>query len=312
MGKVSIVIPCYNSEKTIGMVVDEVVSEMKQLHYDFEVILVCDGLWPRLWDVIRELSDKYYPIVKGIRFAKNFGQHSALMAGYRESIGDVVIQLDDDGQCTPKGIKILLNKIEEGYDVVFANYPESKKSWFRKWGSEVNRKMCISLVGMPKNIHANSFSAMRRYVVDEMIRYDKPYPYVGGLMFRATSNMCDVQIEHHERTEGESGYNLRKLIKLWLNGFTAFSVKPLEAASVTGFIIALIGLIFALFVIVRKLCGYSVLAGWSSVIALILIVGGINLIMLGLVGEYIGRIYLSINNMPQYVIKDIYEGRGEK
>lgn len=305
MEKISIVIPCYNSQNYIRGVVDEIVDTIKE-RYDYEIILVNDGSTQELWDAICELADKYKPRIRGIRFAKNFGQHAALLAGYRASVGDVVIQMDDDGQCDPKGIFILLDKMKEGYDVVFARYPEAKKTLFRKLGSEFNRRMCIAMLDMPKELKPMSFSAARRYVVDEMIRYDRPYPYIGGLIFRSTRNMCDVEIEHRERKEGESNYNLIKLFKLWLNGFTAFSVKPLEMASVAGAVCALFGIIFAIIIIVRKVMGISVLIGWSSMICIMLILGGMNLLMLGLVGEYIGRIYICLNNAPQYVIRDVY------
>lgn len=311
MEKISIVIPCYNSDQTIKAVVDEII-EVVGSKIDYEIILVNDGSTEGLWEVIKELVNTYNPKVKGIRLSKNFGQHAALMAGYRESKGDIVIQMDDDGQSDPRGIFTLLDKMKEGYDVVFARYPNVKETLFRRAGSKFNRRMCISLLGMPKDIKPMSFTATRRYVVDELIRYERPYPYVGGLMFRSTSNICDVEIEHRERAIGQSNYNLIKLFKLWMNGFTAFSVKPLEAAAIMGAMIALAGFIFALVVIIRKIIGLDVLAGWSSMVSIMLIVGGLNMIMLGLVGEYIGRIYICLNNAPQYVIRDKYEPNEEK
>lgn len=305
MKKVSIVIPCYNSDKSIGPVVDEIVETVSG-KMEYEVILVNDGSTMALWNAIVGLVDKYPSTVKGIRFAKNFGQHAALMAGYRASKGEVVIQMDDDGQCNPKGIFTLLEKIEEGFDAVYARYPDCKKAKWRSLGSEINRRMCISLIDMPGNLKPMSFAAYRRYVVDEMIRYDKPYPYVGGLAFRTTSNLCDVEIVHRERIEGKSNYSIRKLLKLWMNGFTAFSVKPLEIASLFGAIIAFVGLIFSVVLVVKRLCGFPYLEGWSSLMALMLLLNGFVLLMIGLVGEYIGRIYICLNNAPQYVVRDEY------
>lgn len=305
MKNVSIVIPCYNSDKTIKMVIDEIVAVITgKLNY--EIILVNDGSTLALWNSIKSLVEKYPNRVKGICFAKNFGQHSALMAGYKAAKGDIVIQMDDDGQSDPNGIFALLEKIDEGYDVVFARYPEAKKARWRSLGSEINRRMCISLINMPNDIHPMSFAACRRYVIDEIIRYDKPFPYVGGLIFRTTTNLCDVEINHRERAYGKSNYNLKKLIGLWLNGFTAFSVKPLEIASVSGFVIAFAGIVYALFIIIRRLCGFPALEGWSSLVALTLLLDGFLLVMIGLVGEYIGRIYICLNNSPQYVVRDTY------
>lgn len=304
--KISIVIPCFRSENYLSTVVTQIIETIKN-KLDYEIILVNDGSSKQLWDVIKNICDNYKPNVKGINFSRNFGQHAALMAGYRESIGDIVFQMDDDGQCDPKGIFLLLNKIEAGADIVFARYEKTEKSFFRKIGSEFNRKMCISLIGMPKDLYPTSFSAARRYVVNEIIKYDKPYPYIGGLFFRTTKNLEQVVIHHKKRVEGKSSYNLRKLIKLWTNGFTAFSVKPLEIASISGIIFALIGFILAVSIILKKLLGYDSVVGWTSVISMMLILNGLLMFMIGLVGEYIGRIYICLNNSPQYVIKDKYE-----
>lgn len=304
--RISIVIPCYNSESTLKKVVDEIVNVIGD-KLDYEVVLVNDGSTEKLWRIIQELVMLYTPIVRGIRFSKNFGQHAALMAGFRAAQGDIIIQMDDDGQLNPRGVFILLDKMQEGYDVVFAKYPEVKENLFRKVGSELNRQMCISFLNMPRNIKPTSFVAIKRYVIDEMIRYEKPYPYIGGLLFRSTSSICNVEIEHRDRVAGRSNYNLKKLVKLWLNGFTAFSVKPLRTAVITGMVIALMGFVFALVILVRKFTGVSVLVGWSSTISAVLIVGGLNLTMLGMLGEYVGRIYICLNNAPQYVIKETCE-----
>lgn len=303
--KISIVIPCYNSEKTIGQVVDELVETIKE-KLDYEIILVNDGSTIELWNIIKDIAKKYEPNVTGIKFAKNFGQHAALLAGYREAKGDVMIQMDDDGQCDPSAIFTLLEKIDEGYDIVFGKYKKAEKGLFRKLGSEINRRMCISLIDMPSNLHPTSISAAKRYVVDEMIKYDKPYPYIGGLFFRTTSNICDVEVPHRKRAFGKSNYTLRKLIKLWVNGFTAFSVKPLRFASTAGVLSAFVGLIFAIIIVVRKILGVGVLAGWSSMMSLMLILCGLVMLMLGIIGEYIGRVYICLNNSPQYVVSDVF------
>lgn len=305
INSISIVIPCYNSEKTLKNVVDEIIDVIGE-RIKYEIILVNDGSSDRLWEIIKDIADNYSEHIQGIRFAKNFGQHAALMAGYRASGGDVVIQMDDDGQCDPEGIFTLLSKLEEGYDAVFARYPDAKKSLYRKLGSELNRKMCISLIDMPRNLQPMSFAGFRRFLVEEMIRYDKPYPYVGGLIFRSTSNICDVEITHRSRMDGKSNYSIAKLFKLWINGFTAFSVKPLEVAAIAGIIIAVVGIIYSFVIIIKRMFGFPYLTGWSSLIALTLLLDGFLLVMIGLVGEYIGRIYICLNNAPQYVIRDAY------
>ncbi len=307
MDKISVVIPCYNSEKTIGDVVDELETTLTG-KAEHEIILVCDCLSEALWDIVKSLSKKYEGRVKGIRFSKNFGQHAALMAGYRNVSGDVVVTMDDDGQSDPAGIFALVEKLNEGYDVAYSFYPSKKESLFRRLGSAINRKMCETLIDLPKDIEPMSFYAAKRYIIDEVVRYEGSFPYIGGLICRATTNMCNVTIEHRERAFGKSNYTIRKLLRLWMNGFTAFSVKPLEIASVIGFISALAGFVYAVVIIIRKIVLPDVPLGWSTLTALFLIIGGLIMIMLGLIGEYIGRIYICISSSPQYVVRETCDG----
>lgn len=305
--KISVVIPCYNSANTIGPVVDELIAEIKS-KYEYEIILVndCSPDGGKTWETICFLRDKYPDKIHGINFAKNFGQHAALLAGYRLMDGDVLIQMDDDGQMDPRGISLLIDKLDEGYDVVIAAYPEIKQNLFRRIGSELNRKMSESMLGMPKGLKSSTFLVAKRFVVDEMIKYDKSYPYIGGLLFRTTTNIGNVVIEQRERKTGKSNYSLGGLIKLWMNGFTAFSIKPLRVGTFLGGLLAVSGLIYSLVIIIRRLSGTPYLEGWSSLFALLLIIGGSNLIMLGLVGEYVGRTYICMNNSPQYVVKESF------
>ena len=301
--KISVVIPCYGSESTIETVVKEVVDTICQRDNDYEVILVNDCSPDGVWNNIVKLS-KENSKVKGICMAKNFGQHSALMAGYRSSTGDVVISMDDDGQTPADELYKLVDKINEGYDVVYATYDNKRHSGFRNFGSKVNDFMCEKLLNKPKGLMVTSYFIARRFVVDEICRYKNPYTYVIGLIFRTTKNIGTVPVTHRERMQGNSGYTLGKLLGLWMNGFTAFSVKPLRIATMSGVIFAIVGFLYVLFILVNKITNPSVPIGWSSTIAAIMIVGGVILCMLGMIGEYLGRIYISINDAPQYVIKE--------
>ena len=161
------------------------------------------------------------------------------------------------------------------------------------------------MLGKPKELYISSYFAARRYIVDEMLNYRGAYPYVMGLVLRTTRNICNVPINHRERAEGESGYTIRSLFGLWMNGFTSFSILPLRIASYGGALIAFIGFIYGIYVVVRKLVAPTEYLGWSSIMAVLLILGGVILLELGLIGEYVGRIFISINNSPQYVIKNI-------
>lgn len=299
---ISFVIPCYRSESTIGGVVDDIFKTYAA--QDFEIILVNDCSPDNTLAVLKEICGKYKN-VRMLSFARNFGQHSALMAGLRESTGDIVVCLDDDGQTPPAESVKLIDKINEGFDVVYARYEDKQHSVFRNWGSRLNNRMSEIMLGKPKDLYMSSYVAMRRFVVDEILRYDNPYPYLGGLVLRTTSSITDVPVVHKKRAEGASGYSLGKLINLWMNGFTSFSIKPLRIATVLGLIFALAGFVAAIVLIIQKLLYWDKIAlGWTSNMAAMVFIGGLILLVLGLVGEYMGRTFISMNKQPQYVIKE--------
>lgn len=306
MKKLSFVIPCYGSENTIEIVVQELIDTLHQRpEYDYEIVLVNDCSPDHVWERIRALVLKN-PRITGINLAKNFGQHSALMAGYHRCTGDLIISLDDDGQTPACELFILVDKILEEWDVVYASYEHKMHSGFRNFGTWMNEKMTESLLGKPKGLRVTSYFIMQRFIMDEILRYQNPYPYIEGLIFRATKHIANVPVTHHNRMVGESGYTFKKLISLWFNGFTAFSVKPLRIATLCGTAFAFLGFCYGLYVVIRKLVDPTIEMGWSSIISSIFLMGGLILVMLGLIGEYIGRIYISINNSPQYTIREVF------
>lgn len=307
MSLVSFVIPCYRSEKTLPAVIEEINTTMKQIEeYDHEIILVNDSSPDGTIHTIRALCEENANI-KGIDLAKNFGQHAALMAGMRHAKGDVVVCLDDDGQTPADEVGKLLNKLEEGYDVVYASYGKKKHSLFRNFGSKVNELMTRTMLGKPKELYISSYFAAKRFVVDDMIRYEHSYAYVIGLVLRATKNIANVEVSHRARTEGTSGYTLKKLLGLWFNGFTAFSIKPLRIATVIGTLCAGGGFLYGIYTIVKRLLLPDIQAGFSALMSMLVFMGGMIMLMLGLIGEYIGRIYISMNSSPQYVIREVIE-----
>lgn len=302
---ISFVIPCYRSEKTISAVVEEIRNKMKELSkYSYEVILVNDCSPDNTFETIKSIAKEFDNVI-AIDLAKNFGQHSAIMAGFSKVSGNIIVCLDDDGQTPANEVDKLLAKIEEGYDVVYAEYGNKQHSAFRNWGSNLNKKMTEILLGKPKELFISSYFAATRMIVEEIKRYNNPYPYLAGLVLRTTKSVCNVSVTHRQRMEGESGYSLRKLIGLWVNGFTAFSVLPLRMATYSGMLVALIGFIFAIWTVIHKIISPEVAVGWSSTFSVILVIGGMILFVLGMIGEYIGRIYISLNNSPQYVIREI-------
>lgn len=304
MKKISFVIPCYRSEHTLPHVIAEIDEKMRQLaQYEYDIFLVNDCSPDNTFGVIRRLCEERKNI-KGINFARNFGQHAALMAGLRHSDGDYVVCLDDDGQTPADEVDKLLDKLEEGYDAVYAKYEHKQHSAFRNIGSKVNELMTRMMLEKPAELYISSYFAVRRFVVDDMIRYENSYPYVIGLVLRTTRNITNVVVNHREREEGRSGYTLKKLLSLWFNGFTAFSVKPLRIATGIGCGFALIGFIYGIYTIIKRLVNPAVPMGFSAIMSALVFFGGMIMIMLGLIGEYIGRIYISMNNSPQYVIRE--------
>jgi len=306
MPKFSFVIPCYRSEKTITTVVDEIKNEMasKRPGDDYEIVLVNDCSPDNVWSVIEKLAETEKNVI-GINLAKNFGQHSALLAGYGKCSGEYVVSLDDDGQAPLDALNDLIAKMEEGYDVVYAYYHEIKQNLFRRFGSWMAGMMGKFMLDPPKDMKGSSFYIARGFVIKEMCKYKNAYPYLVGLVLRVTRKIAWVETNHRSRLEGTSGYSFARLLGLWLNGFTAFSVKPLRVSTFLGMFFAVLGFIYAIVIVVQKCLGIIGVAGWSSIIALMLIIGGCVLVMLGLIGEYVGRIYICINDSPQYVIKEI-------
>lgn len=302
--KLSFVIPCYRSEKTIAGVIEEITNTVA-LNQDvtYEIILVNDHSPDGVLAVLRNKCTSN-PNIKVLDLTKNFGQHAALLAGYAEAAGDLIISLDDDGQTPANEVFKLIEKLNEGYDVVFASYEQKKHAWYRNFGSRVNNLMANLLIGKPKNLGLSSYFVAKSFIIKEIVRYDNPYPYISGLLLRSTSEIANVPVNHRKRSDGHSGYSARKLLSLWFNGFTAFSVKPLRVSTFTGGILATVGFLYAIYIIINKINNPAVPLGWSSSMASLMFIGGIIMLMLGLIGEYIGRIYISINRSPQYVIRE--------
>ncbi len=303
---ISIVIPCYRSAKMLAGVVDEINGEMEKCRerYDYEIILVNDCSPDDTFDVIRDLCGRQDNIT-GVNLAKNFGQHAALMAGFHQVRGNILVCMDDDGQTPAGAIGDLVKGLEEGSDVVYARYENKHHNAFRNFGSRVNDWMLCFLLDKPRKLYISSFFAAKRFVVDEMLRYQNAYPYVIGLVLRSTRNISNVTVEHKDRREGESGYTLGKLLGLWFNGFTAFSEKPLRIATMVGMICACLGFLYGIYTVIKKLVNPMVPVGFSALMAAIVFIGGMLMVMLGLVGEYIGRMYICMNNAPQYVVREI-------
>ena len=219
--------------------------------------------------------------------------------------GDYIISMDDDLQTRPSQLPKLFEEIEKGYDVVYGYYPEKKHSRFRNFGSWVHFESVRILIGKPKGMKTSSFFVMRKFVRDYIIQYKEPYTHLQGLVLRTTRNISCIPVEHFDRAYGQSGYTFKKLIKLWSN-IVGYSVVPLRMATCLGMIFSMLGLIGAIVVIVRKIMNPAMMMGWASLMAAIFFFSGLILFSLGLIGEYIGRMFLGMGNNPQFVVREIY------
>lgn len=304
--KISVVIPCYASAKFLENTVSDIKSEIRKLsQYEFEVVLVNDCSPDDTFKVIEQIVAENENFV-GINLAKNFGQHAALMAGFQYVTGDIIVCMDDDGQTPASELHKLIEGISDECDVVYAKYLTKKHAWYRNVGSKINGIMTEWMLGKPKDLYISSFFAAKKYVINEMKKYEHSYPYVIGLVLRTTKNIKNVEVTHKDRAIGESGYSFKKLFSLWMNGFTAFSIKPLRIADFIGVICALAGFAFLVYVVIKRIVGGDAgVIGWSSLISVILFIGGILMCILGIIGEYIGRMYICLNNAPQYVVKEV-------
>lgn len=302
--KISFAIPCYGSEHTITGVVEELRQTMRSVpEYNYEIIMVSDASPDNVFEVIQKICYEDQEHCKGAEFARNFGQHAALMAAYRIASGDYILSLDDDGQAPIESVPQMIEALK-GNDLVFGSYAHKKHNIFRNLGSKVNDWMAEFLLGKPRDLRVTSFFAMRSFIKDEILKYDNAYPYLLGLVLRTTEKIVNVPVSHRERADGRSGYGFRKLLRLWFNGFTAFSVVPLRIATFCGFFCALLGFGGVVWSILNKLLRPEVPLGYTSLMTAIIFIGGMLMLMLGMIGEYIGRTYICINKAPQYVIRN--------
>lgn len=309
----SFIIPCYKSGQTIRKVVELTAEEMeKEGKKEYEFILVndCSPDGGETLKALKELVAEY-SYVKVIDFAKNAGQHHAILAGMKYANGGVIIGMDDDLQTHPSQLPKLFEKFEEGYDIVYGYYPEKKHSCFRNVVSKLNYWSVRVLIGKPKELKTSSFWVMKSFVRDYVIQYKVLYPYLQGMFLHTTQNIGCVPIEHFSREVGDSGYTLKKLIKLW-SGIIGFSVVPLRIAMTIGNIFAGLGILGAVYVVISKILHPEMLLGWASMMSALCFFSGVILFFIGIVGEYIGRIALNVNNEPEYVIREIITKEEEK
>lgn len=302
----SFVIPCYRSEKTIEKVIDEIIETVRERNeYSYEIICVNDCSPDQVYKILQKMAEENRKI-KVINFAKNMGKHAALLAGYAVARGEIIVSLDDDYQCPVYELWKLVDALErDECDVATASYEKKMETAWKNMGSWFNRKVTDILIDRPQGMYLENFGAMKSFVAKELIKYKNPYPYLEGLILRTTNRVASIKMKERERLDHKAtGYTFRKSVSLFLNGFTAFSVKPLRISTFCGMAIAFIGFLWAIYLIIRKITYPTIVMGYTSITVILLILGGLILVSQGMLGEYIGRIYICLNEAPQYVIRN--------
>ncbi len=304
---VSIVIPCYNSEKTIGMVADQCMECFSGWEgYECEMILVNDHSRDDTYAEILKCRDRYPGKITAINLAKNFGQHAAILAGLHYVSGELIVGMDDDLQNRPEQIRLFLDKMQEGYDVVFGIYRKRRFNPIKNLFGKISQFLLFHLVDRPRGIEMSSFWCARDFVVREIRKYNGNDAFVQLLFARTTDNMADITVEHYAREYGRSNYTFRKGLKLFMT-FMDYSSIPLRVSNILGILFSAAGFIATIVVIIRKLLDPTIQTGWSSLMCLMLIVSGMLFLMLGIMGEYIGKLVNSSSGKPLYVIREVRE-----
>jgi len=297
----SILVPVYNSSTSLVELHSRIVNVMEKTG-SFEIVYVSDGSRDDSWKIISGLAEDDSRVT-AINLSKNFGQHNALMCAFSYAQGDFSITIDDDLQIPPEEIPRLIAEIEKGYDVVYGTYPKKKHSFFRNMGSWLIRSI-FSLI-FKVQIPITSFRIITRHIVQSIVGYNKSFTYIDGLISWHTDSIGSVEVRHESRQQGRSGYSLYKLISLGLNLLTNFSLLPLQMATIVGIFMAFSAFGIGFYFIYLKIVHKIAVEGWTSLMVSTTLFSGIILVLIGLLGEYLGRVHLNINNMPQYAIREI-------
>jgi undecaprenyl-phosphate 4-deoxy-4-formamido-L-arabinose transferase len=300
----SVVVPVYRGAATIGALVHALAALRPE--GGMEVVLVNDGSPDNSGDVCRALVKAAPLPIVYVEHARNFGEHNAVMTGLRHASGSYVITMDDDLQNPPEEVTRLYDHARLGnWDVVYTRYAEKKHAPWRNMGSRFANWVADRLLDKPRGLYLSSFRCMSALVVRSVMRYRGPYPYVDGLIMQVTQRIDSIEVRHLPRAEGRSNYTLTRLVRLWLNLATSFSLAPLRLATIAGIAMAALGAFGAAATIFEVLYSHDTPSGWASTMTVILLVAGVQSMILGVMGEYIGRTFLSANNKPQGTVRSV-------
>jgi glycosyltransferase involved in cell wall biosynthesis len=300
----SIVIPVYNGANSIAHLVRAL--EDLSIAGGHEIVLVNDGSADNSLAVCHALFDEARVPITIVSLARNYGEHNAVMAGLRYANGAHVITMDDDLQNPPEEVQRLLAFAQcNGKDVVYTYYYDKRHPMWRNIASRFANRVADFILDKPKGLYLSSFRCMSAFVAREIIRYEGPFPYVDGLILQVTHDIDRLLVGHLPRATGASNYTVRRLLRLWMNMFVNFSVMPLRISTVTGFALSALGAVGVAIALGEALL-FSPPPGWASLMAAVLLLSGVQLLILGIIGEYLGRLYLTANQRPQSVVKEVW------
>jgi len=303
---ISLIIPVFNSETSLVKLITSITDTFNKSNYTYEIVCIDDASFDNSFQVLKNLA-KTNSQLRVINLTKNFGQDNAIMAGLNNCYGDNVVIMDDDLQHHPDDISTLIEGLNPGFDVCYGLYEKRKDGFFKSLASKFNNFSASVILRKPKKLYLSPFKVFKSNIKNEIIKYKNPYPYIDGLIFRITTNINQVKVNHYKREDGESGYTFIKSLKIWLNLSTSFSIIPLRVSILVGFLTSFISFMLGIYYYIEYLIGMPAPTGWQSTILVILFLGGIQLVTLGVIGEYLGRLYLSQSRLPQYAIREVVE-----
>lgn len=300
--EISIVIPTFGGQETLRPLAERISDVLKDRA--FEILFVHDCGPDDSWRVITDLA-KGNENIRGINLRRNFGQHNAVLAGLNYVRGRIIITMDDDLQHSPNDIPALCTEVERGHDVCYAKFETRKHALWKRLGSRINDYLARFLLGKPKDLYLSPYRCFNQAIRDELIKYKGPSVYLDGLILNLTNNITSVPVAHYERSTGTGHYSLRRSIRLLLQMATSGSIAPLRLAALLGVVMSFAGFVAALLLILQRFTINAMPIGWSSLIVTSLILGGVQLLALGVLGEYLGRLFLHVNARPQFVVSNM-------
>jgi glycosyltransferase involved in cell wall biosynthesis len=310
MPALSFVIPLYHSAETIGSLVRNI--ETLDIEGGHEIVLVNDGSTDGTSAVCRALIASARVPITFVEHARNYGEHNAVLTGWRHARGTHIVNLDDDGQNPPgEAVRLWQEARRTGLDIIYGHYKEKQHSFWRNLGSRFTNRMTDWALDKPHGFYLSSFRCVTKFVADEVARYAGPYPYLDGLLLQVTQRIGSIEVRHDPRLAGRSTYTLRRLVRLWLSAWINFSILPLRVATVLGLFLATAGLAALVVVLVLWLRNIGPSYGFGWIMAALLVFSGTQLVLLGLIGEYVGRMFLTVNQRPQAVVREVARSRSD-